>query len=640
MDEVRKEPNKELIQEGLDHILDYWYTGDQKKLDDERLDMYWDEDKVAQEDTAAKGRRRRIEPERFTANELRREVDLIASLFPYPSQIGVQYVGEGSKAESVADQVEVAINEAIDQLNPPLDAPILRERTSMCLLGRAARLICPGELYWWDFPYMREGETLDEWSKRHGQWVSQAPIPVVWIDLPAEQTFPTSFGRMKEELISWQKVNLYDLKVMFKPEELNADGRGLVDGDHNLVIYSNCGWLTYAVADASGGLPMQVDKILRSEEHDLGVPAIQITPGITSMRKEPGRFWQGVSDSSIALIKAANKRLSEAATASKFDALPVFKMWLQEEAMLDEGDGSDRTSAFQGDLWPFRTANAAEGLEKEDVLPLFNPQFGEKTLALAQFALARAERNSGAVEALEGATGPSGEPAWSRNSIIEQSKMKQSRLSQAVSAADLSAADMISRCIQTFGEKVQITSSKGAGPTVILDPEELRKYRTVLKSEYKMQLPVSRRADIQLMISSMEQAKAAGLPISPAWIMENVGDIQRPMEEYKRSITWELLMADETKAFYKKLLAQEAEMDMNESEGMEIAEIMRLVQSGQLDPAVAQQFAQLATGQSAATGGTPGRATSRFARAGIPFSTNPTGPQPEQAVPSQSVGEY
>src|SRR5437667_2113410 len=648
--DTKQEPTIDYCREMLVHVQRFWDK--QITFDKLRSTMYWDEDQVPQEDTAAKGRRRRIQPERMTANELRREVDLITSLFPYPAEIGVQYIGEGSKSESVSEQVELGLNEAIDQLNPPLDSPLLRERSQMCLLGRSARLTAPGQMHWWDFPYLESGETLDQWNKRHNQWATQAPIPVCWVDLPAESTFPSSFGRIDEELISWQTVTGYDLYSMFSPDELTpiyGNGQANLGDEFTLVIFSNQAWLAYGlVGGASIGQidtsPLGMQYMLRTMEHNLGVPAIQIVPGVTSHRKEPGRFWVGIADSSISLIKAANRRLSEAATASKFDSLPIFKMWLQDSNLLEEGDNADTTSMFQGDLWQLR-AGGTEGMEKEDITALFNPQFGEKTLALAQFALARSERNSGAVEALEGATGPSGEPAWSRNSIIEQSKMKQSRLSQAVAASDLSAAEMISRSIISFGEDVPLTNT-GKGPQIVLKPDQLKSYRVVLKSEYKMQLPVSRRADIQLMVSTMEQIKMAGLPLSPAWVMENVGDISRPLEEFKRSLTWELLMSDESKAFYKQLLVKESELDLAQEEGMGLGELQQLVASGQLPPQIAQQFAQLVStpkgGSFRAQQTVPNCApqASKMARAGLPFSTSPTGPQPEQAVQPQGAGPY
>ena len=94
----------------------------------------------------------------------------------------------------------------------------------------------------------------------------------------------------------------------------------------------------------------------------------------------------------------------------------------------------------------------------------------------------------------------------------------------------------------------------------------------------------------------MEQAKRSGLPISPAWVMENILDISQPMEEFKRSITWELLQSEESKAFYRKLLVKEAEIDMADDEGMDMSELLELAESGQLPPQIAEQLAGLATG--------------------------------------------
>ena len=639
--DTKSEPRIEYIREALEHIQSNGLGGSvQRDFDQLRISMYWDDDSVPQEDTMAQGRRRRIQPERMTANELRREVDLISALYPYPAEIGVQYVGEGSRSEKRAEMIERGLNEAIDQLNPGIDAPILRERWSMCLLGRAARLICPGDMYWWNFPDLTDDESLDEWDRRHNQWVAQAPIPICWTDLPAESTFPTSFGRMSEEVVSWQKVTNYDLHIMFSPEELaraNITKDIGLDEEYTLVIFSNLAWLAYGILQGDVQQPY-IDGIVRSIEHKLGVPAIQIIPGNTSGRKEVGKFWQGVSDASISLIKAANRRLSEAATASKFDALPIFKSWMQEDTELGEGAQSDNLLLPNGDIIPLRTGG--EGLEKEDIEPLFNPRYGEKTLAMAQFALQRAERNSGAVEALEGATGPSGEPAWSRNSVIEQSKMKHSRLSQAVAASDLMAAEMISRSVISFNEDVPISRPNSKGPKIILKPTDLKDFRVVLKSEYKMKLPVSRRADIQLGVSIMAQAKEAGLPVSPAWVMENVMDIQQPLEEFKRSLTWELLMSDESKAFYKQLLVKESELDLAQEEGMSLGDLQPLVDSGQLPPQIAQQLLELAggNGQKPPSGGS--NQARKFARAGIPFSTNPTGPQPSQEIPPAAVSPY
>ena len=122
-------------------------------------------------------------------------------------------------------------------------------------------------------------------------------------------------------------------------------------------------------------------------------------------------------------------------------------------------------------------------------------------------------------------------------------------------------------------------------------------------------------------------------------------DITRPLEEFKRSLTWELLMSDESKAFYKQLLIKESELDLAQEEGMAVGDLQKLVDSGQLPPQIAQQFAQLVSTQKGGSfrqvqnlGPEAGQA-SRQARAGIPFSTNPTGPQPNQTMPTPSTGQ-
>ena len=105
-------------------------------------------------------------------------------------------------------------------------------------------------------------------------------------------------------------------------------------------------------------------------------------------------------------------------------------------------------------------------------------------------------------------------------------------------------------------------------------------------------------------------------------------------------------MSDESKAFYKQLLVKESELDLAQEEGMGLGELQQLVASGQLPPQIAQQFAQLVStpkggsfrAQQTVPNGAP--QASKMARAGLPFSTSPTGPQPEQAVQPQGQGPY
>ena len=98
-----------------------------------------DEHKIPMLNTMARGRKRRIRPERMTANESARIVTRIAALYSRPSTIGVQYAGPGTRAAGTSDRAEQGINECIDSLNPPEDAPILEDRYNMVALGRCAR---------------------------------------------------------------------------------------------------------------------------------------------------------------------------------------------------------------------------------------------------------------------------------------------------------------------------------------------------------------------------------------------------------------------------------------------------------------------------------------------------------------------
>lgn len=566
----------EHVREMYEHVSTYWNKD--ITFAQERIDMYYDEDTVVIPDTMNRKRRRRVQPERMTANEVARQIDLIVSFYPIAASIGVQYTGAGSRSTATADKIEIALGEAIDQLNPPTDSPLLRERWQMVLLGRSARMIVPGHMYWWDFPHLKEGESLDEWDTRYREWGRRAPLPLVWVDLPAETTYPSSFGTMEDEVMSWMNVTKSDLKSMFSVAEL-ADLVESKPGDvMTLCLYSDRKYLTYSVMSGEKqglfGRGGYGDKIIREVEHKLGRSAIRILPGNTTGKKEPGRFWRGVADSSIALIKSANKRLSEAATGSKLDSMPILKAWLQEEEIFGEGAQSRNTTWLEGDIIPLRNA-MGDTVPKEDIQPLFQPAFGDKTLALAQWALNRAERNSGAVEALEGMPGPAGEPAWSRNAVIDTARVKHSRLSFGVAAADLDAAGSIIDAMVAFGEEVRLRPQRGGepGPEIVLRPSELVDYKAILKAEYKMKLPVNKRADLDMMMSMIERSlNGIGAPISPAWVMETIGEIEQPYEMYKEWLTWRWLMSPEIQKFYIDLLKTEAGLESEQDEGMAIDE--------------------------------------------------------------------
>ncbi|KKL54706.1 hypothetical protein LCGC14_2262740 [marine sediment metagenome] len=76
------------------HNERFW--GNQHTIDDLLIHMVFDEHAIQAPDTANKKRRRRIEPERFSTDEARRQVELIVSLYPHIATVGVKFTGDGT----------------------------------------------------------------------------------------------------------------------------------------------------------------------------------------------------------------------------------------------------------------------------------------------------------------------------------------------------------------------------------------------------------------------------------------------------------------------------------------------------------------------------------------------------------------
>ena len=169
---------------------------------------------------------------------------------------------------------------------------------------------------------------------------------------------------------------------------------------------------------------------------------------------------------------------------------------------------------------------------------------------------------------LEGAFGPSGQAAWSRNFAVEIAKAKFSELTDAVVASDVDAADSIMRAIAAFGEIVKVP------PGIFLDPKDMVNFRVALKGEYKLKVPVNKRADWDSGLSFMERSRQAGLPLSPATIMGEFMDIQDPFREYEDTLVWDFLLSPQIKELYQNRLVKELEGELAEAEGMDIDEFL------------------------------------------------------------------
>ena len=625
--DIETEPTPEILQDVYNSVQTFWPA--QFKKDKELIKLADSTHVVTVPDTTEVDRRRKIQPERMESREGPRIVNQIRSLYTVPAPIMVEWSGDTKpKSQIKAEKISRSINEVINLLNPLDDSPLKRERYWMVTLGRAARMIVPGDAYYWDFPEFKEGSTVDERYEIFSNWRRDAPLPLLWKDLLPQNTFPPTFGRMKQEVISWLDLSWNELEEVFSEKELEGitnrkSDFGRDEGDaYRLLTFSNVKWLSYGVTNKDGSLAVK----LRNYEHGLGRPAIRILPGMTSGIKQPGKYWQSVLEDVRSLIPQVDRRLSEAATASKFDSLPLFKQWLNQGS-----DAEGMSKFFEGDIIPLQQQVGEQ--PKEDIEPLFSPQFGEKTLMLAQFGLARIERISGAVESLEGAFGPSGQPAWSRNFAVEIAKAKFSELTDAVVASDVDAGDSIMRAVKAFGELVKVA------PLILLDPADMSNFRVGLKGEYKIRVPVNKRADWDLGMSMMERARQAGLPLSPATIMAEFMDIQDPFREYEDTLVWDFLLSPQIKELYQNRLVKELEGDLADAEGMDIEEFLEATKDwpDELRQPILQEVLGVGAGGNGAAPDIPGAGgvtaeTAGAVRAESPGSVRPGGPTPEDRL--------
>lgn len=628
MNDLLDQQSPEYIRLLLEHNQKFWPV--QFDLDHLLMSVVEDEHNIEAPDTAKKTRKRRIKPERFSTDEGRREVNLITSLFPHIATVGLRYTGSGSKSQAVPDRIEVALNMALDILNPATDSPALRNVWWMVVLGRAVDMMVPGDAYYWDFPDHPEGESEKDWARKHEEWQHSGPLPVAYMDLPPQSTFPPGFGAINDEVLATKVMSFHELRQVFG----DADLAGKFHDDpepwstYTLGIYSNKNWLQYVLLGEGkqgygvgpirvGGSPPQ-DKIIRSVEHKQGRVAIRIHPGPITGRKEPGYYWR----SSIALnsILTADKLMTWAGTASKFDVLPILKAWLNTDV---EGEGArkDNLELEEGDVIPLDPGDGtSQG--KEDVQPLHQPRFGEKTAQLAEAFLNRAARSSGATEALEGIIVPSA-AAWSVNYSSEQARRMHSGLTTGIAQMYRDNAESLIRSVVTFNERIPLGRSTDFKSDIYLDPAELGDYEAFIKTEFKPKLPQNRRADFDLAISMAERAKAAGIPISWPWIAQELMGIEQPYIMFREAVTWWNLTSAPVLEAMNRHWLEEAEIDLGGDEGLSVQEFL----SQYLD--IPPDVKQLMMGGQGGDGRVNPQ-TRGAVRAGAPFSAAPGGPGPDQ----------
>lgn len=606
--------------------------GVQRTLDTVFLDLIRDAHAVEHQDFDSPERRNRLKPERMSLAEAARTVDVLYNLHSVPPRIGFQWFGTGERSISKSDELEIAMGELIDQLNPPTDSPWGRQTKQLISLGREAGVYLGGHA-WWSEKYPQKGEDESEvdFQKRTADWRRKAPVPILWRDLPAESTFPPSMGSLNDLALSVLKTTWYELADIFSEGELS--GAIPEKKEHwfqpiNLAIYANRKWVTYGViADEEGhrvGVgPFAFEfggvkntKILRSIEHHMNRCPIRILAGKTGTAKIPGEYWKSVLHDVRFMLPQLDRRASEAATASYMSVLPWLKFTANPS---DDDDLAAKTKKLlQQDL--VMLENAADGNPAENLEAIHIPPFGKENAELIGLLRDTIRDQTGAHEALSGGALAASMPAWSLNQITEQAKSRLKELTTAVVAAHIDHAETLMAAVEAFGEPIELMRTDEKGGSVQLKPDELANWVPRLSGEFKIQAPVSKIAMIQTGIQAMVQIRQQQLPIDLFWIMENYLDIELPFEQFKHSEITRFLLSPEMANWRMKIMQEEADIEIAGDEGMSMEEFER---------GAAPQLA----GRPGVNETVRGSAARSAGRAGAPLSAAPGGPTPTEVAP-------
>ena len=605
-------PSIEHIRELFEHNGKVW--GAQTDIDKVLLDLYFQDFKILLPDTKNEKRRRQFDTERVKLAEATRIVDLISSFYVEPPYVGVRSSGQGPRGPTVSDDLELGLNEVVDQLNPPAAGmgPYQVGVEQQNLLGRKAEIILPGDKYWWDFPYRQAGELEDAWWDRYGDWERHAPIPILWQDLPAESTFPPSFGSMDEELLSTTEHTWAELKRIFSEKELSSvkrDDRATDYDSYTLATYSDKKYVVWAVLEGgeernvgpvSFGHRPTADSVVRALEHKMGRTAIRLLPGMTTGRKEPGKYWKSSLYAVVDLIAVAERMASLLFTSEKLRVLPTTIARLRNVNTDGEGAQARIQQMEESDIWALDIGDSDN--KPETMEPFAQPTSAAEAASFLSSWLNRIGTISHTPPVLQGELRTSG-TAWEVNFTAETARGGLSGLTKAVGAAHLDSIEGIMRAVAAFGENVRLTRFEDDKmKNIVLVPEQMEQYQAVLKGEFQAKVPMNERADFALFGQLAPVAQEFGIPSIP-WLAEKLLKIERPQHMFRDQLVWKIMTSEPIQNALGADILKEALVLVNEGEEMAEPAAQQLLASlpEPLRSAVAQQL-QMGGAQQAQAG--------------------------------------
>ncbi len=579
----------EHIRELYEHNLTFWRP--QRDLDARLRDQVFGETAVALPNTNDQSRTIRFEPERMHMGEAARIVSLAISPYSQPAVPSMQYTGSGTRGEKASDTNAKGFREIMERLNTPADAPRDAGVEQIVIYGRKTEMIIPGAVgreaaYWHDMPIRNKGEGIIEYEVRFQEWERHAPLPIAWINLPVESTFPPSFGSMDEEVLSTKQISWVELARIFSRDEIGDAWPKKHEDRYKLVTfgtYSNREVIVYILFEDKegwgfGGLRVgreKKNKRLREIEHKLGRCAIRVVNGMTNpSRPEPGFFWKGILFVVRDILDEIEELAGTARTASKMQTFPNWVAKLRNPDGLSAQALADRIKF--GDMFFLDPGDPRAGVPAETIDPLHVPIFGEREIQFLQLLLGRSELTSGTSHILQGEGGTPGEPAWSVNFKADLAGKQLGPLTNAIGASDRDSYEGMLRAVIAFGEPLTLVRFEEGRPSnIILDPDVLKDYKFALATEFTPQLPHDDRLDWEQGMNMMAQTKAMGSPIpSMKTIAQRFFGIKELFDEYQEGLKWQFITDPETQKVFRDAARKEAELDLAGDEGMGVDELL------------------------------------------------------------------
>ncbi len=577
------------IRELFEHNKTFWQA--QRTLDMRTRDQVFGETAIALPNTKDESRTIRFDPERMHMGEAARIVSLAISPYFQPAVPSAQYTGTGTRGEKVSDTIALGFREMMERLNTPADAPRAAGVEQIVIYGRKAEMILAGAVgnkaaYWHDMPIRNTDEGIAEYEARFQEWDRHAPLPIAWINLPVESTFPPSFGSMDEEVLSTKEMTWQELGRIFSKDEI-GDAWPEKNEDRyqktTLGIYSNRVELVYILFEDKEGFGFggvrvgaeKKNKRLREIEHKLGRCAIRVVNGMTNpSRPEPGFFWKGVLFVVRDMLDEIEELAGTARTASKMNTFPNWVAKLRNPDGLSAQALADRIKF--GDMFFLDPGDPGARVPAETIEPLHVPNFGEREIQFLQLLLGRSELTSGTSHILQGAGGSPGEPAWAVNFKADLASKQLAPLTTAIGAGDLDSYEGMLRSLVSFGEPLTLTRfEEGRPSSITLDPEVVKDYKFALAAEFTPQLPHDDRLDWEQGMNLLAQAKAMDSPIpSLKTIAARFFGISSLFAEFEDGMKWKFIMDPATQKVFFDAARREAELDLADEEGMGAEELL------------------------------------------------------------------